>query len=375
MRQDYIAIEQSLAVLDGPLQLAVVIPTYNESGNVVALLDRLSVALAGISWEAVFVDDNSTDGTSDLVRSIALENRNVRIVHRIGRRGLSTAVVEGMLASAAPVLAVIDGDLQHDERILPQLFEAVHSGGADIAVGTRYGEGGSVGEWDERRVSISRLATRLGSVLLKTPLSDPMSGFFAVSRDTLMAAVPRLSAIGFKILLDIVASLPSAPRIAEVPYVFRTRIAGESKAGALVASEYLALLVDKTIGRFVPFRLLSFLAVGGLGVGVHMAVLGASLAMGAPFLSAEIAAVAVAMTFNFYLNNIFTYHDRRLQGWSMLRGLISFYAVCSIGGFANIGIGTWLNAQQSTWWLAGLAGVIVGAVWNFAASSFVTWRK
>ena len=375
MRQDFIEIDKGLAVFDSPLELAVIIPTYNESANVAELLDRLCVALAGVSWEAVFVDDDSTDGTSDLVRIIARQNRNVRIVHRIGRRGLSTAVIEGMLASAAPVLAVIDGDLQHDESILPQLYAAVQSGEADIAVGTRYADGGGVGEWDERRVSISRLATRLGSILLKVPLSDPMSGFFAVSRDTLMAAVPRLSGIGFKILLDIVASLPTAPKIAEVPYVFRTRMAGESKAGALVASEYLALLVDKSIGRFIPFRLLSFLAVGGLGVGVHMSVLALSLGLGAPFLSAEIAAVGIAMTFNFFLNNVFTYRDRRLTGWKMLRGLFSFYAVCSIGGFANIGIGTWLNAQQSTWWLAGLAGVIVGAVWNFAASSFVTWRR
>ena len=375
MRQEIIDTRRAWAVAERPLELAVIIPTFNESFNVQRLLERLSIALAGISWEAVFVDDNSPDGTSDTVRRIALENRHVRIVQRIGRRGLSSAVVEGMLASAAPVLAVIDGDLQHDEAILPQLFEQIRSGAADVAVGTRYADGGGTGDWDSGRLRMSRWATRIGKLALGTELSDPMSGFFVLSRTTLMAALPRMSGVGFKILLDIVASLPTAPKISEIPYHFRSREVGESKAGALVAVEYLALITDKTIGRFIPIRLLSFLAIGSLGVGVHLSVLGTLLAAGSSFLNAEIAAVFVAMTFNFFLNNIFTYRDRQLRGWKMLRGLLSFYAVCGFGGLANIGIGTYLNGQDSSWWLAGLAGVVVGAIWNFAASSFITWRK
>jgi dolichol-phosphate mannosyltransferase len=206
-------------------------------------------------------------------------------------------------------------------------------------------------------------------------LSDPMSGFFALSRATLMKAMPALSGVGFKILLDITASCPERPRVAEIPYTFRSRIEGESKAGALVASEYLALLADKTIGRFIPLRLIAFLLVGGLGVGVHLTLLAASLTAGLAFLTAEIVAVMGAMTFNFFLNNVFTYRDRRLRGLKALWGLVTFYAVCGVGALANIGIGTWLNAQDSKWWIAGIAGVLVGAVWNFAASSFVTWRR
>ncbi len=375
MRQDSIEFEHARPVADRPLELAVVIPTFNESANVERMLARLSIALADISWEAIFVDDNSPDGTSDAVRKIALENRHVRIVHRIGRRGLSSAVIEGMLASAAPILAVIDGDLQHDEMILPQLFAQVYAGSADIAVGTRYADGGGTGDWDAQRLKLSQWATRIGKLALRVDLSDPMSGFFALSRATLMQALPRMSGVGFKILLDIVASLPARPKVTEIPYQFRTRDVGESKAGALVAAEYLALIADKTIGRFIPVRLISFLAVGGLGVGIHLFILGMILAAGGTFLNAEIAAVMVAMTFNFFLNNIFTYRDRQLRGWKMLRGLISFYAICGFGGVANIGIGTYLNGQDSSWWLAGLAGVVVGAIWNFAASSFITWRK
>lgn len=375
MRHDFIAVDGSLAVADRPLELAVIIPTFNEVANIELMLEKLTLALADISWEAIFVDDNSPDGTSEKVREIARINRNVRVVHRIGRRGLSTAAIEGMLASAAPFLAVIDGDLQHDETILPQLYAEVAEGRADIAVGTRYAGDGSIGDWDERRAALSRIATVIGQKVLKADLSDPMSGFFALRRETLMQAMPALSGIGFKILLDIVASCPDRPKIVEVPYTFRSRMEGESKAGALVASEYLALLADKTIGQFIPLRLLAFLFVGGLGVGVHLAVLGASLAAGLAFLTAEIIAVMGAMTFNFFLNNVFTYRDRRLRGLKAVWGLFTFYAVCGVGALANIGIGTWFNAQANHWWVAGLAGVLVGAVWNFVASSFVTWRR
>ncbi len=358
-----------------PLQLAVIIPTFNEAANVERMVQRLAIVLAEISWEAIFVDDNSPDGTADLVRQIASTDRRVRVVQRVGRRGLSTAVIEGMLASAAPYLAVIDGDMQHDESVLVEMLEHVTSGDADIAVGTRYANGGSVGEWDATRVSASRIATRLGQVVLKAELSDPMSGFFLLSRETLMRALPKLSGVGFKILLDIVASLDSKPRIAEVPYTFRVREAGDSKAGALVGAEYLALLADKTVGKFLPLRLLSFLGVGGLGVGVHLGTLGAGLALGMGFLQAEILAVMLAMTFNFLLNNTFTYFDRRLKGWKMLSGLVSFYLVCSVGAVANVGIGTWFHTQDSRWWVSGLAGVLIGAIWNFVASSMITWRK
>jgi dolichol-phosphate mannosyltransferase len=143
----------------------------------------------------------------------------------------------------------------------------------------------------------------------------------------------------------------------------------------MIALEYISLLIDKTIGRFIPTRLVSFLAVGGLGVVVHLSVLGTALALGATFLNGQFAAVATAIAFNFYLNNRFTYRDRRLKGWKMLAGLLSFYLVSAVGAVANIGIGNWVHQMDSQWWLAGMAGVVVGAVWNFAASSFVTWRK
>ncbi|KQZ64112.1 dolichol monophosphate mannose synthase [Sphingopyxis sp. Root1497] len=375
MRYDTITADPILPVDTLPLEVAVVVPTLNEAANVERLIEKLSIVLAGRGWEILFVDDNSSDGTSDLVRRIGRTARHVRIVQRVGRRGLSSAVIEGMLATAAPVIAVMDGDLQHDESTLPRLIDALMTGDTDIAVGTRYVAGGGTGDWDKGRVRMSRLATRAGQIALGTDVSDPMSGFFAVRRDAFERALPRLSGIGFKILIDILASSPTALRVAEIPYHFRTREAGESKIGMRVIAEYAELIADKTVGRFVPVRLIKFLMVGGLGVFVHLAILGALLSAGDAFITAQTGAVMTAIAFNFFLNNSFTYADRKLKGWAMLGGLASFYAISALGAVANIGIGTWMAGQDERWWIAGVAGVLVGAIWNFAMSSALTWRK
>jgi dolichol-phosphate mannosyltransferase len=358
------------------LELSVVVPTFNESANVVELLGRLRAVLGESGWEVVFVDDDSPDATAALVRSIALTDSRVRCVQRVGRRGLSSACIEGMLATAAPYIAVMDADLQHDEGILPAMLERLRSGGADLVVGTRYAQGGSTGDWDERRAGMSRLATAAGRFLVRADVSDPMSGYFMLRREVLDASVHRLSALGFKILLDILASAPKTLRVAEVPFTFRKRHAGDSKLDELVVWEYGMLLADKTIGRYVPVRFLAFAAVGGLGVFVHMAVLAALLkGLGLDFGPAQSAATAVAMVFNFTVNNVLTYRDSRLEGWAWWRGLASFMLACSVGALANVGIATYLFESRTTWFLAALAGVLVGAVWNYAVTQLYTWGR
>ena len=370
------AVDRQSVTRDAPLELTVVIPTLNEAGNVQPLLEKLGVALAGIEWEAIFVDDGSTDGTPDLLTSIAQNDRRVRMVRRIGRRGLSSAVVEGALASTTPIIAVIDADLQHDERILPDLYKAIANDGNELAIGTRYAGNGSTGEWDDKRLRISRFATALASPIMKTRLSDPMSGFFAVRRDVLLEAAPGLSNVGYKILLDLVASSPRPLKLAEVGDTFGTRQSGESKLDEMVALEYLELLLDKTIGRFVPVKLVQFGAIGVLGVGVHLALLYLTLnVLGAAFAAAQATAVVGAMTFNFALNNRFTYRDQQLKGLAWVGGLLSFYLVCSIGAIGNVGIGSLVYEQFHGWWMAGIAGAIVGSVWNYVASGWLTWTK
>ena len=358
------------------LQLSVVVPTFRERENVPVLVARLAETLAGIPYEIVFVDDDSPDGTAEAARAIAVADPRVRCVQRIGRRGLSSAVIEGVLASAAPVVVVMDGDLQHDERILPRMLERLRADAADVVVGTRYAGGGGFGDLSGTRVGLSRLATRVARRTLRAETSDPMSGFFMVRRDAFMEAVRDLSGIGFKILLDLLASSPRPLKVAEEPYSFRARQAGESKLDTMALWEFGMLLLDKTVGRFVPVRFIAFALIGGVGVGIHMAILATLLAVSAlAFAAAHTVATVATMCANFALNNAITYRDRRLKGSAFVRGLLGFVAICSVGALANVGIAAVLfDRFETTWWASALAGILAGAVWNFAVSSIYTWR-
>lgn len=361
-----------------PIELAVVIPTFNEAGNVAVLVERLAEALAGIAWEAIFVDDASPDGTADAARRLALTDRRVRVLERVGRRGLSSACIEGMLATAAPYVAVIDGDLQHDERLLPRMLERLRAGDVDLVVGSRFSDGGSTGEWDRDRLAKSRLAASLSRIVLRAQVSDPMSGFFMVDRALFRRLAPRLSGIGFKILLDILTASPDPLRISEIGYVFRPRADGESKLDHVVAFEYLIALYEKLFGRIVPVRFALFGSVGALGVGVHFAVLTTLFeGLTLDFTPAQALATLVAMSFNFWLNNLLTYRDRRLRGWRrLLGGWLSFCLVCGLGALANVGVAAFLfEYSHVIWSLSALAGVLVGAVWNFVLSSRFTWGR
>jgi len=358
-------------------QLSIVVPTFNEAGNVVELRNRVAAALPDVDWELIFVDDDSPDGTAERLQALAQQDRRVRCMLRIGRRGLSTACIEGMLAASSPLVAVMDADLQHDERLLAAMFERLHDADLDIVVGSRYVAQGSIGEWDGARALISRLATRLARSVLKAELRDPMSGFFMLRRDALLRSVRAgMSGVGFKILLDLFASAPVPLRFQELPYTFRARHSGQSKLDSNVAWEYLLMLLDRWFGGVVPIRFIAFSLVGALGLGVHMAVLALLYrGFGSGFVVAQTVATGVAMTSNFALNNLLTYRDMRLRGWALLRGWFSFVAACSIGGLANVGIAAYLFQQQGGWVVPAAAGVLVGAVWNYALTALYTWKR
>ena len=357
-------------------QLSVIIPTFNEAENVEPLYEALCVALEGIAFEAIFVDDNSPDGTSTKVKRLAQARGNVRCIHRIGRRGLSSAAVEGILSSSAPYVAVIDGDMQHDERILPHMLDLLRTDAADIVVGSRHVEGGSLGDWTKSRAVMSEIAGRLSRAILKgRDLKDPMSGFFMTRRELFDCAVPSLSIEGFKILLDYISSVDAKLRVVEYPYHFRNRIHGESKLDSLVLWEYGILLLDKLVGHIVPPRFILFALVGATGVVVHFGLLSIMLSMGIAFLTAQSIATLFAMTTNYLLNDSLTYRDKRHRGLRWFKGLISFYLVCGVGALANVGIASALFKDNYTWWISAGAGVIVGTIFNYALTSLFTWRK
>jgi len=355
-------------------KLTVVVPCYKERDNVAPMVAALNNALAGLAWEVVFVDDDSPDGTAAAARALAREDTRVRCIRRVGRRGLSSAVIEGALSSSADFVAVIDGDMQHDETRLPLMLQAV-SNGADMAVGSRHVEGGdSAGLSSPLRVKLSESGIRIAQMVTHTNISDPMSGFFLLRRDMFETLASRLTGQGFKILLDLILASPRPLSITEIPYKFRPRLAGESKLDVLVLAQFAGLLLDKFLHRTVPLRFISFALVGGFGVLINLAVLQIARAAGLDFAAGQTCGTIVAMIANFQLNNQLTYRAQRLKGAKAWRGLLLFLVVCSLGAYANIGIAKALYAENGHGLLAGAAGAAVGVVWNYAVSATLVWR-
>jgi dolichol-phosphate mannosyltransferase len=357
-------------------ELSVVVPTFNERDNVPCLIDLLKTALAKFSWEVIIVDDNSPDGTAELAKRMGADDSRIRCIRRVGRRGLAGACLEGILASQATFVAVMDGDLQHDESLLAPMLQLLDADAVNLVVATRYGDGGSAAALSSQRAWGSRLATKLAHRLLKQKLSDPMSGFFMLRRELVEEIAPRLSTQGFKILLDIVVTAGDRLRIAELPYTFRSRRHGESKLDAGVALDYLGLLLAKATDDLVSLRFALFCLVGAIGIGVHFAtlILGYDV-LGMAFVWAQTLATTVAIGSNFLINNILTYRDRRLRGLPFLTGLLRFYLVSAAGLVSNIGVSDWMFVSAQKWWVAGLAGAVVSLVWNYVVASLFVWRS
>jgi dolichol-phosphate mannosyltransferase len=359
-----------------PPELTVVVPTFNEQDNIEELYQLLGAALSTIEWEMVVVDDDSSDGTADKAFRMNREYPNVRCLKRVGRRGLSSACIEGICSSSAPYVAVIDADMQHDESILPAMLERLKSNGLDLVVGSRFTQGGSTGDLPAFRVKMSKFATWLGSTMLGVKTTDPMSGFFMLKRDFFYDVVHNLSGKGFKILLDIFASSKTDVQFDEVPYDMRARQHGESKLDSVVLWEYLLLLGEKTIGKYIPIRFIFFVMMGLFGSVFHLSILFAThIGFDALFVTAQSLAVISAIPVNYFFNNMFTYSDRRNKGAQNIRGLLVFYLSCAPGAVINVLVAVYFFNLDIHFGIAGLLGAGVGAVWNYSLSSQYAWKK
>ncbi|MHB8527941.1 MAG: glycosyltransferase [Caulobacteraceae bacterium] len=355
-------------------ELTLVIPTFNERENIAPLVARLEAALVGISWEAIFVDDDSPDGTAAAVKALARVDRRLRCVRRISRRGLAGAVIEGIMMSAAPFVAVIDADLQHDESLLGRMMSPLAAGEADLVIASRYLKAGDADHGlSALRRAGSRWASGLAQLVLKAQVSDPVSGFFMIRREMVERVADRLSDQGFKILFDIIASQPQPLRIVEIPYGFRERQAGVSKFDARIVIDYLGLIASKLTGGVLPPRALLFGLVGASGLLVHLTVLRLALGLGVGFGLAQLAGALSAMTSNFLINNTVTYRDRRLRGWAMLGGYLRFCGLCGVGLVANVAVAELVHRLTPLWWLAGAAGALFGAAWNYVSTFLAVW--
>ena len=357
--------------------LSVVVPTYRESANVPVLFERLKKVLDGLPWEMIVVDDDSPDGTYVVAFAIAAEDSRLRCLRRVNRSGLAGAVIEGWLASSADFVAVIDGDLQHDESILPFMYAALAAKQGDLIIGTRVPDEAIPAGLSPTRQKLSNLGAWFFERIAGISVRDPMSGFFMTRREIVARLAPQLSPDGFKILVDVILSSEGTLKIAESPYVFRQRLAGESKLSPLVGLDFLGLVAHHASGGVLPTRFVLFAMIGGVGLVVHLIVLSAIIAVMGDrgFDLGQLVATVAAMASNFALNNEITYRSMRYRGLSIVRGFVIFAALCSVGAIANINIASWLFQSRQVWWAAGLAGALVGVVWNYAASNTFVWRR
>jgi dolichol-phosphate mannosyltransferase len=357
------------------VDLAIVLPTFNERGNVAEIVARLETALQGLRWEIIFVDDDSPDGTASVVRAHARRDPRIRLLHRIGRRGLSSACIEGILSTSANSIAVMDADMQHDETILPKMLAQLRAESLDLVVGTRNAEGGSMGQFSQKRVLLSSFGRKVSRAVCHCDLSDPMSGFFLIDRGFFMEVVHHLHRGGFKILVDIMASSRRPVRFGEIGYCFNTRKHGESKLDINTGVEYLFLVISKLTGGMIPTRFAVFTLVGTAGLATHFACLTLLLyGLHLHFFAAQVTATYVAMTENFFLNNLITYRDRSLRGARLFYGLFSFWLACSFGAWANVIFARSLLQSGMAWYFAGLAGITISSVWNYSISNLFTWQ-
>jgi dolichol-phosphate mannosyltransferase len=377
------------------IAFSLIVPTYNEAKNVLALVDRITTLLDPVypqDYEIIIVDDNSPDGTWEVAQSITADYPQLRVMRRQTERGLSTAVIRGWQAAEGRVLGVIDGDLQHPPEVLTKLLNACRDG-ADLSVASRHVEGGGISDWGLLRRMLSRGAQLLGLMILPSVLgrvSDPMSGYFMVQRRAI--AHHTLDPKGYKILLEVIGR-GRVTTIQEVGYVFQERQSGESKVTWRQYTDYLHHLVKlRSGGRVARFRqqfpikrFLQFGLVGLTGVVVDMGLLyllSDPTMMGWGLTRSKIIASELAIVNNFLWNDAWTFGDiaRHQQSWVLkFKRFTKFNLVCLMGLTLNVIL---LNLMFNflfanfTWgrYAANLIAIAIVTFWNFWINLKLSWR-
>ncbi|MCY7408133.1 MAG: glycosyltransferase family 2 protein [Alkalinema sp. CAN_BIN05] len=371
------------------VMLSLVVPTYNEAGNVVLLVEKLTGLLDRIcpnDYELIIVDDNSPDQTWEIARSLLSEYPNLRVMRRTAERGLSTAVIRGWQVSRGRFLGVIDGDLQHPPEVLEKLLGELLSG-SDLALASRHVVGGGISEWSVFRRMTSRGAQILGLMIAPQVVgrvSDPMSGYFMVRRSAVTNQI--LNPQGYKILLEILGR-GEIEQISEVGYVFQERQDGESKVTWRQYVEYLQHLVrlrsngrlEKFQERFPIGRFLKFGAVGFSGVFVDLGVFWMlSNGLGLAAVTATILSAEVAVLNNFIWNDQWTFGDRSIQQpgrRSMVKRFLKFNVLCLVGiVLQGTLVGLMSNVAGVPAIGAKLLAIALVMLWNFWINLKLSWR-
>ena len=358
--------------------LSIVIPTYNEKDNIFKLLEKLKKVLKSINHEIIFVDDNSPDGTSAVIKDCMKKSSKIRLIHRIGRKGLAGAVIEGVFAANADLVAVMDCDLQHDEtKLLDMINLFSKNKSLDIVIGSRFTETGEISEkaFSKIRELGSKATTLIIKKVLNIASTDPLSGFFMVKKVAFLKSSENLQTQGFKVLADFLATSGKHIEIEEIGYSFKNRIAGESKMSLITALELIGLVLSQILKGRVSIRFILFCMVGLSGIFVQLFITGLAMLLINQFPTSQTLGIIAAMTSNYFLNNTITFQERKLKSLDLIRGLFSFYLICSLGAFANVAVATYIFGFSSNWLISSFVGACFGAVWNFTLTSIFTWKS
>jgi dolichol-phosphate mannosyltransferase len=356
------------------LELSVVICVLDEAEAIPGVLHELIDELAGLAFEVVVVDDSVADDTARAVRAVMRGDPRIRLVRREGARGLASAAIAGWDAAQGQVLGLMDGDGQHDPRLIRRLLDRLRAADAEVATASRYlTEAGS--GLTGFRDAISRIGTGAAQALIGARVTDPLSGLFLMRRDWFETVRGSLTGVGFKILVDVLTSGPRPPSVVEAPTALRSRLGGESKLDLRVMADLAGLLIEKRTGGIIPARLAMFLGVGVTGLTAHLAVLLSGQAAGLSLCSTQALAIWTAMTWNFWANNLLTFRDQRLHGREALVGLGRFYLGCLVGAVVSEAMAMGLNVLGMPGVAAGLMGAAGGGLFNFAAARIGVWRR
>jgi len=375
--------------------VSVVTPTFNEAANLPLLVEAVHEALGTLPHEIVVADDDSPDRTWEVAERLAETDSSIRVLRRFRDPGLSAAVLDGMTVARGEYLAVIDADLQHDPAILPEMVGLLASGTVDVCVGSRATEGGGYGDWSAARRLVSWVATLIAKVLLRVPVSDPMSGYFAITRAGYEQTASQINARGFKILLEFVGRNRSL-RVAEVPYEFRNRVHGETKLNRSVIRSYLLAVSELWLGRQIDPVFLLYVLVGIVGLVVNSVAFTLAEAAGFPLwttgLNKAIDPIYTSFLFSvqltilvlFVLNNEFTFWEDRYRGWKLFPAFLAYEVVSIIGTLIHVAVFTFL---QNTGFLLGvlgsgparvvhnLTGAVLALIVNWFLNTTYVWKR
>ena len=352
-------------------QVSIVIPTYNELDNIEALLEELRSVLEGSGikdYEVIVVDDDSPDGTWRVVERISREDSRVRLIRRVGVRGLGTAIVSGFNEARGDYVVVMDADFQHPPSLVPRLLSAALKSGASVVVASRYTRGGGVSGWGLLRRIISLGALLLAWILVPESRGtrDPISGFFLVDRRSV--SLKGVRGLGYKVLLEVLALNPGV-KVVDVPYVFKPRRAGSSKLGV----DDMILYVVQVLTVSSMFR---FALVGLTGIPVNLGIMALALSVGAPVDVASLSGIEASIAWNYMWHELWTFKTRFKGG---LRSVIGRYVGYHIS--VALGVLTQYATMRLLYTLLGLnpllgqlAGIILGFIVNYTLSRERVWN-